>query len=296
MLTEVKQDGDIRYTDIVPKPCPFSIELFNGLRIAQGERLAFILGPCVLESRDHALKMAEEIFIICRKFGVGFIFKTSFDKANRSSIDSFRGLGLYNGLKILEEIRNMFEIPVTTDVHESHQCDMVAEVVDILQIPAFLCRQTDLLLAAAETGKPVNVKKGQFVAPADMKYVIEKIQSAHYSNHDQIILTERGTCFGYNNLVVDFRSLAIMRRLGTPICFDATHSTQLPGGGKQSGGQNEFVPILARAAVAVGVDLLFMEVHDDPPRALSDGTNQLPLDQLELVLKQVLAIRGAYTP
>ena len=292
MLTDVKPDGNIQYTEIVPKECPFSIELFNGLKIAQGERLAFILGPCALESRDHALKMAEEIFIICRKFGVGFIFKTSFDKANRSSIDSFRGIGLYNGLKILEEIRNMFEIPVTTDVHESHQCDMVAEVVDILQIPAFLCRQTDLLLAAAETGKPINVKKGQFVSSSDMKHVIEKIRSAHYSNHDQIILTERGVCHGYHDLVFDLRNIRAMRKFGYPVCADVTHSTQRMGGDKQSGGDSSLAPYLARAAIVCGVDLIFAEVHDDPANALSDGPCQIPLQHLESFLKSCLDARS----
>lgn len=292
MIIEEKWNKTVVLLDPDVQTKPALIKLSNGLRIGQEECLTFILGPCAMESRSHILHMAEEITKICYKLGVGWIFKSSFDKANRSSIDSFRGVGLYEGLRILQEVKETFNIPVTTDVHESIQCEVVAEVVDVLQIPAFLCRQTDLLLAAAETGKPINVKKGQFVAPADMKYVVEKIESCHYMNKGHIILTERGTCFGYNNLVVDIRSLAIMRRLGTPICFDATHSTQLPGGGKQSGGQNEFVPLLARAATAAGIDLLFMEVHDCPPRALSDGTNQLPLEQLETVMRQVLAIRG----
>ncbi len=279
------------------KNSSYRIELYNGLCLSQNDSLSLICGPCVIEGRDHALFMAESIQNICQKLGVGWIYKSSFDKANRSSVDSFRGVGLWNGLKILEEVRSTFDVPVLTDVHEPHQCDTVAEVVDILQIPAFLCRQTDLVTAAAETGKAVNVKKGQFLAPQDMKNIIEKIQTAHYSNYDQILLTERGTSFGYNNLVVDFRSLLIMREFGYPVCFDATHSQQLPGQlGDRSGGTPQYIPAFVRAAVAAGIDVLFMEVHDDPPRALSDGTNMLPLDQLEMVLRQALAIRGAYTP
>lgn len=287
-------EDDVIIHTIFVKPQTFSVNLGEGFVISQDSPITFILGPCVIESMDHTLFMAEKITQLCYNLGVRYIFKASFDKANRSSGDSFRGPGLLNGLSILERVKATFGVPVTTDVHEPGQCREVAEVVDILQIPAFLCRQSDLLYAAAETGRPVNVKKGQFVAPEDMKYAVEKIRQYHYVNNDQIILTERGTCFGYHNLVVDFRSLAIMRSFGVPVCFDATHSTQLPGGGIQSGGQSQYVPLLARAATAVGIDVLFMEVHDNPSRALSDGTNQLPLDHLEGVIKEVLILRGAY--
>ena len=271
------------------KKSPFSIELFNGLRIAQGERLAFILGPCALESRDHAMFMVEKITEICFRLGISYIFKSSFDKANRSSIKSYRGLGFYEGLKVLEEVRTTFNVPIITDIHEPPQCEVVADVVDILQIPAFLSRQTDLIVSAAETQKCIAVKKGQFLSPWEMKNVIEKIESV---GNEQIILTERGTMFGYQNLVVDFRSLLIMRDFGYPICFDATHSQQLPGQlGDKTGGTPQYISAFVRAATAAGIDVLFMEVHDCPERALSDGTNQLPLNQLENVLRQVLAIR-----
>lgn len=293
MVTDIEKGMDARLPDssLLWKNQPFQIIFNNGMHIEQGGPLTFILGPCVVESYDHSMRMAEAISEICIRQNTRFIFKSSFDKANRSSVDSFRGMGMFEGLKILDKVKHEFNVPVTTDVHETFQCDIVADVVDLLQIPAFLCRQTDLLIAAAETRLPVNVKKGQFVAPDDMKHVVEKIMSAHYSNNGQIILTERGTCFGYNNLVVDFRSLAIMRKFGTPICFDATHSTQLPGGGLQSGGQREFIPLLAKCAITAGVDLVFMEVHDNPEKALSDSACQLPLDWLESLICEMLALK-----
>jgi 2-dehydro-3-deoxyphosphooctonate aldolase (KDO 8-P synthase) len=270
---------------------PPAILLEDGTLIAQGAPLVAILGPCVIESEDHCLLMAEEINQICGDLGVNFVFKASFDKANRSSVDSYRGPGLVKGLCILQKVKDTIGCPVLTDVHEPWQVDQVAQVADIIQIPAFLCRQTDLLLAASKMGKPINIKKGQFVAPEDMEYAIKKIE--HYGN-TQILLTERGSTFGYNNLVVDFRSLAIMREFGYPICMDATHSTQKPGGGPQSGGNSEFAPLLARAAAATGcIDALFMEVHHNPSKALSDSTNQLSLRDLEKTLKEVLAIRWA---
>lgn len=275
----------------LPTDEPPTIELEDGMIIAQGAPLVAILGPCVIESEDHSLHMADEISSICSELGVNFIFKSSFDKANRSHVESYRGPGLIKGLNVLQKVKERIDCPVLTDVHEPWQVDQVAQVADIIQIPAFLCRQTDLLLACSKMGRPVNIKKGQFVAPEDMQYAIGKIE--HYGNR-QILLTERGATFGYNNLVVDMRSLAIMRQFGYPICFDATHSTQKPGGGPQSGGNSEFAPLLARAATATGcIDALFMEVHDNPAIAMSDGTNQLPLRDLEKTLKQVMAIRWA---
>ncbi len=240
--------------------------------------LALIAGPCALESRDHAVFMAEKLSDLASKTGIGLVFKSSFDKANRTSIDSARGLGLHEALSIFAEIRHQFGLPVVTDVHEADQCAVAAEVVDILQIPAFLCRQTDLLVAAAKTGKTVNVKKGQFLAPWDMKNVLAKLNAA--GNAD-ILLTERGASFGYNTLVSDMRSLPIMAATGAPIVFDATHSVQQPGGqGTTSGGQREFVPVLARAAVAVGVAAVFIETHNDPSTAPSDGPNMVPLNDM----------------
>ncbi len=248
--------------------------------------LTLIAGPCVIESEAHCHFLAAEI---ARAAGP-FVFKASFDKANRSSVHSYRGPGLEEGLRILASVRAL-GIPVLTDVHEPAQCEAVGAAVDIVQIPAFLCRQTDLLLAAGRTGKIVNVKKGQFVAPADMKNVVEKIRS---TGNEQIVLTERGTSFGYNNLVVDMRSLKIMRDLGVPVVFDATHSVQTPGAlGPTSGGSPEFIPTLARAATAAGIDGLFLETHQDPPRALSDGANALPLDQLAPLLAQLRAIHAS---
>jgi 2-dehydro-3-deoxyphosphooctonate aldolase (KDO 8-P synthase) len=262
----------------------------NSLTIGDSYPLALIGGPCVIESEEFTLKMATEIAKVCDRLGISFIFKSSFDKANRTSVDSFRGQNLEAGLKILQRVKTEVGVPVLTDIHESYQAAIAAEVVDVLQIPAFLCRQTDLLVAAAATGKTVNVKKGQFLAPWDMKHVVRKLESA---GTQRILLTERGTSFGYNSLVVDFRSLPQMREFGYPIVFDATHSVQMPGGqGNKSGGQRQFVPYLARAATAIGIDALFMEIHENPDTAPSDGPNMIPLAHLETVLKQVLSIRN----
>ncbi len=242
-----------------------------------------IAGPCVIESEEHAFGLAHKI----RDLVGEFIFKASFDKANRSSIASYRGPGAQEGLAILSRIRAS-GLPVLTDIHEPAQAEAAAEAVDILQIPAFLCRQTDLLLAAGRTGKIINVKKGQFVAPADMRHVVDKIRS---TGNDRIVLTERGTSFGYNNLVVDMRGMAIMRSLGVPVVFDATHSVQMPGAlGAASGGTPEYIPTLARAATAAGIDGVFMETHEDPAKALSDGANALPLTQLGPLWRQLQQI------
>jgi 2-dehydro-3-deoxyphosphooctonate aldolase (KDO 8-P synthase) len=257
--------------------------------------LTLIAGPCVIESRELALAVAERVKAITDRLGITYVFKASFDKANRSSGGSFRGPGVDEGLAVLAEVKERLGLPVLTDIHESHQAAPVAAVVDVLQIPAFLCRQTDLLLAAAAavagTDKVINVKKGQFLAPWDMAQVVAKLKDA---GAGRIWLTERGSSFGYNTLVVDFRSLPQLRALDCPVIFDATHSVQQPGGrGTSSGGQREFVAPLARAAVAVGVDGLFMEVHPDPEQALSDGPNMVPLHRLEPLLEQLLAIRAA---
>lgn len=240
--------------------------------------IALITGPCQLESRDHTLFMAEAIAKACSATGTGFIFKASYDKANRSSISTQRGIGMDEGLKILAEVRDAFGCPVLTDVHDAAQCAPAGEVVDVIQIPAFLCRQTDLLLAAGRTGRAINVKKGQFLAPWDMGNVAEKIAS---TGNDAIMLCDRGTSFGYNTLVSDFRGLPTMAQTGYPVVFDATHSVQQPGGqGTTSGGQREFAPVLARAACAVGVSALFIETHQDPDTAPSDGPNMIPVDQM----------------
>lgn len=261
------------------------------LGIGDGYPLALIGGPCVIESEAFTLQMAEAIATICARLEMPFIFKASFDKANRTAITSFRGQELEDGLRILQRVKEDVGVPVLTDIHESYQAALVAEVADVLQIPAFLCRQTDLLLAAAATGRAVNVKKGQFLAPWDMQHVARKLESGGAQN---ILLTERGTSFGYNTLVVDFRSLPQIRECGYPVVFDATHSVQMPGGqGATSGGQRQYVPSLARAAVAVGVDALFMEIHAQPDKALSDGPNMVPLAQLEDLLKQVLSLHAA---
>lgn len=253
-----------------------------------GGDLSFLLGPCVVESAQHALFMAQEISDICKHVGVGFVYKSSFDKANRSSVESFRGQGMEFGLEILAQVKGEIGVPVITDVHEPWQVEKTAEVADILQIPAFLCRQTDLLVEAAKSGKAVNVKKGQFLAPWDAKNIVDKLQSA---GCDKILLTERGASFGYNNLVVDLRSFPIMRSFGVPVVFDVTHSLQLPGGlGKATGGQAEYIEHFARAGVACGVDAVFMEVHDDPTKAPSDGPNQLPLARLEKLLRKLKQI------
>ncbi len=250
--------------------------------------LSFILGPCVVESYEHASMMARSIKEICERVGVGFVYKSSFDKANRSSIESFRGDGMDAGLDVLQRIKEEFGVPVITDIHEPWQAEPAAEVADILQIPAFLCRQTDLLVAAAKTGKVVNVKKGQFLAPWDAKNIVEKLQAA---GCEKILLTERGASFGYNNLVVDLRSFPIMRSFGVPVVFDVTHSLQLPGGlGKATDGQAQYIEHFARAGVACGVDAVFMEVHNDPSKAPSDGPNQLPLTRLEALLTKLKKI------
>jgi 2-dehydro-3-deoxyphosphooctonate aldolase (KDO 8-P synthase) len=246
--------------------------------------LALIAGPCVLESKAHALEMANALKEIARRVGIGFVYKTSFDKANRTSAKSARGLGLEQALPIFAEVREKLKVPVLTDVHDAEQCARVAPAVDVLQIPAFLCRQTDLLVAAAKTGKTVNVKKGQFLAPWDMQNVVEKISGAGNRN---VLVTERGVSFGYNTLVSDMRALPILKRTtGAPVIFDATHSVQQPGGkGTSSGGEREFVPVLARAAVAVGVAGIFIETHQDPDKAPSDGPNMLPLKEMEPLLR-----------
>lgn len=263
----------------------------GGLVLGQGHPLVLIAGPCVVENEALCLHVAERLQIITSSLDIPYIFKSSYDKANRTSGASFRGLGMEEGLRILEKVREGIGVPVLSDVHSIEDVHAAAEVLDVLQIPAFLCRQTDLVIAAARTGKVVNVKKGQFLAPWDMKHVVDKAVST--GNH-RLLLTERGSCFGYNNLVTDFRSLPIMRQWGYPVIFDATHSVQLPGGaGHASSGQREFVAPLARAAVAVGCDGLFMEVHPDPDRAPSDGPNMVPLDQVEGLLQELLRIREA---
>jgi 2-dehydro-3-deoxyphosphooctonate aldolase (KDO 8-P synthase) len=267
------------------------------VRVGGGQPLALIGGPCAIEDEKHALMTAERLTKIAADRRVPFIYKSSYDKANRSSVNSYRGPGLVEGLRILKKVRDTLRVPVLSDIHQVSEVAPAAEVLDVLQIPAFLCRQTDLLLAAAATGKPVNVKKGQFVAPRDMKNVVDKLLS---KGNESILLTERGTSFGYHNLVVDMRGLADMRELGYPVVFDATHSVQLPGGaGDRSGGERRYVPALARAAVGVGIDALFMEMHEDPDRTLrdgrplSDGPNMLRIDDLPRLLDELLAIRGA---
>jgi 2-dehydro-3-deoxyphosphooctonate aldolase (KDO 8-P synthase) len=257
------------------------------VRVGQAEPLAVIAGPCQMESRQHALETAHALREIAGRLGIGLIYKTSFDKANRTSVNTARGLGLDDALSIFAEIRETTGLPTLTDVHEAEQCARAAEAVDVLQIPAFLCRQTDLLLAAGRTGKAVNVKKGQFLAPWDMKNVVAKVLSTGNPN---VMACERGASFGYNTLVSDMRALPIMAGIGCPVVFDATHSVQQPGGqGTTSGGQREFVPVLARAAVAVGVAAVFMETHPDPDHAPSDGPNMVPLSQFEELMAELLA-------
>jgi 2-dehydro-3-deoxyphosphooctonate aldolase (KDO 8-P synthase) len=258
----------------------------GNVRFGNDLPLALIAGPCALESRAHALEMATALKEICAKAGVGLVYKTSFDKANRTSAKSARGLGLDEALPIFAEIKSKLAVPVLTDVHDATQCARVAQAVDVLQIPAFLSRQTDLLIAAAKTGKVVNVKKGQFLAPWDMKNVVEKITGAGNPN---VLVTERGVSFGYNALVSDMRALPILKRLGAPVIFDATHSVQQPGGqGDTSGGEREFVPVLARAAVAVGVAAVFIETHQDPDKAPSDGPNMLALKDMAPLLTRLV--------
>lgn len=262
----------------------------GNIEIGAGNPLTVIAGPCVIESRESALRHASLLKEAADRVGVPYIYKSSYDKANRSSIDSYRGPGLDEGLEILAEVKKSTGVSILTDVHEREQVASVSEVADVLQIPAFLCRQTDFVVAVAQAGRVVNVKKGQFLAPWDIGNIVDKILSA---NNDQILLTERGASFGYNNLVSDMRSLVVMQELGYPVVFDATHSLQLPGGlGKASGGERKYIGPLARAGVAVGVDALFMEVHENPDQALSDGPNSLPLREFEGLLKIVKEIDG----
>jgi 2-dehydro-3-deoxyphosphooctonate aldolase (KDO 8-P synthase) len=270
-----------------PMTCqPNSVVAVGKARFGNELPLALIAGPCVLEGRAHAFEMASALKEMTARRGIGFVYKTSFDKANRSSGRSARGLGLDKALAVFAELREKLGVPVLTDVHEPDQCAAVAEAVDILQIPAFLCRQTDLLIAAAKTGRVVNVKKGQFLAPWDMANVVEKITGAGNRN---VLVTERGVSFGYNTLVSDMRALPVLARMGAPVIFDATHSVQQPGGkGTTSGGERKFVPVLARAAVAVGVAGLFIETHQDPDRAPSDGPNMIPLKEMEPLLERLM--------
>lgn len=264
------------------------ISLKDNIIFGGNRPFVLIAGPCMLESEALVMETAKAVKEISVKYNIPFVFKGSFDKANRSSINSERGPGLYKGIYMLNKVKTELQIPVTTDIHEASQAEIIGEVVDIIQIPAFLCRQTDLLVNAAKTGKIINIKKGQFLAPWDMKNVVVKIKE---SGNDKILLTERGTTFGYNNLVVDMRALPTMREFGVPVVFDATHSVQIPGGlGTSTGGKREFVPYLARAAAAVGIDALFVEVHPDPDQALSDGPNMIKLNQLEDFLKPIIQI------
>lgn len=258
------------------------------LTVGDEQPLVLIAGPCVIENEDHALRVASALAGIAEKIGAGLIFKASYDKANRTSVLSYRGPGLDEGLRILAKVKEVTGLPVLSDVHEINQVAAAADVLDVIQIPAFLSRQTDLLVAAGKTGRVVNIKKGQFQAPWDVENAVGKVRS---TGNEQIILTERGASFGYNNLVTDMRSLVIMRKTGCPVVFDATHSVQLPGGaGTSSGGQREFVAPLSRAAVATGIDALFWEVHNDPDRALCDGPNSLPLPDVEALWRQMLAL------
>ena len=259
--------------------------------IGPGKPLLLLAGPCVLESGDLAWEIAREMKEICQRLGINYVFKASFDKANRTSLSSFRGPGPEKGLRLLGRLREEIEVPIVSDVHETSQMDLAGEVLDIIQIPAFLCRQTDLLVSAAHTGKVVNIKKGQFVSPWDMINAVNKVRDV---GGNRIMLTERGSMFGYNNLVVDMRSFPVMKSYGCPVIYDATHSVQLPGGaGGSSAGHREFISPLSRAAMAIGVDGLFMEVHPDPDKALCDGPNSYPLDQVEKLLRQLLIIRQA---
>jgi len=265
------------------------VKVADGVELGGG--LALIAGPCVIESREHCLRLAREIAAVVGELGIPWVFKASFDKANRTSIESFRGPGMEEGLEVLAAVRDEVGVPVLTDVHAVSQVEPVAAVVDVLQIPAFLCRQTDLLVAAAESGRPVNVKKGQFLAPGDMRHVVGKLTAAGAQG---ILLTERGTSFGYNNLVVDFKGLCRLQDFGHPVVFDVTHSLQLPGAGEgETAGERRFAEPLALAAAAVGVDVLFIEVHDDPPAALSDGATQLPLERLRGLLEAAVRVHAA---
>lgn len=264
------------------------------ITVGPGQPLLLIAGPCALESPELARRVAGEMQELCARLGISYVFKASFDKANRTSLDSYRGPGMEEGLRTLSQIREEFSLPILSDIHEVAQVAPAAEVLDILQIPAFLCRQTDLLVAAARSGKVINLKKGQFVSPWDMENGLQKLRGA---GGKEVMLVERGASFGYNNLVVDMRALPVMRGFGCPVIFDATHSVQLPGGaGGRSSGQRQFIAPLARAAVAAGIDGLFMEVHPHPDQALCDGPNSMPLDGVEKLLIQLLAIREALSP
>lgn len=268
------------------------VDVNSNITIGDGKRFCLIAGPCAIENREMVIQTAHTLKDVCGRLGINLIFKASFDKANRSSGQAQRGVGMKRGLQILQEVKETLSLPIITDVHESWQCNAVAEVADILQIPAFLCRQTDLLVAAAKTGRVVNVKKGQFLAPWDMGNVVGKLEDVGCR---RILLTERGTTFGYNNLVVDMTSLVEMRRFGYPVVFDATHSVQKPAGnGTSTGGNREMIPYLMRAALAVGVDALFMEVHPNPDEAISDGPNQIKLENVETLLRQAVAVDDLY--
>ncbi len=268
-------------------------EIYVGEKIKIGGTQPLFLfgGPCVLESQEHAVGLAKEISGVCQSLGIPYVFKASYDKANRSSLDSYRGPGYPEGLQVLDNIKNKLGIPVLSDVHETTQVEKAAQVLDILQIPAFLCRQTDLLVEAARTGKPINIKKGPFLAPHDMKNIVEKVRR---QGNDNIILTERGTSFGYNNLVFDVRSIPIMKDFGFPVVIDASHSVQKPGGqGVRSGGESKFIPQIAAAGIAAGSDGVFLEIHNDPPNALSDGPNSLNINNLHDLLSFLLRIKEA---
>jgi len=265
----------------------------TAIKVGTGQPLLLIAGPCVLESEELARRVAGTMQEICAAQGLSYIFKASFDKANRTAISSYRGPGLEEGLAILDRIREEMNVPVISDIHDTTQVEAAAEVLDIIQIPAFLCRQTDLLAAASQTAKPISLKKGQFVSPWDMENAVNKIRNGGDS---QVMLVERGACFGYNNLVVDMRAFPVMQSFDCPVIYDATHSVQLPGGaGTSSGGQREFIAPLSRAAVAAGIDGLFMEVHPDPDKALCDGPNSIALDQIETILEQIVRIRTCLT-
>ncbi len=274
-------------------PITISRPAAEPILVGSGQPLLLFGGPCVLESEELARRIAGTMQEICDRLHISYVFKASFDKANRTSLSSYRGPGIEVGLATLAKIKEELQLPVISDIHEKDQVDAAAEILDVLQIPAFLCRQTDLLVAASKTGKPINLKKGQFVSPWDMENAVNKIREAGPS---KVMLVERGTCFGYNNLVVDMRSLPVMRSFDCPVVYDATHSVQLPGGaGGSSGGQREFIEPLTRAAVAAGIDGLFMEIHPDPDKALCDGPNSMPLGQMEELLTRIIRIREAAT-
>ncbi len=270
------------------------VNIKDYFEVGPGRPFLLMAGPCVLESGELVMEVASRLKEICARLGISYVFKTSFDKANRTSLDSFRGPGMKKGLEALAHVRETLDVPVVSDIHEVGQVEPAAEVLDILQIPAFLSRQTDLLLAVGKAGKPVSLKKGQFLSPWDMKHAVSKVK---WSGNRNLLLVERGAMLGYNNLVVDMRSFPVMRSMGCPVIYDATHSVQLPGGaGGSSGGQREFIPPLARAAVASGVDGIFMEVHPEPDKALCDGPNSWPLDEIEPLLKCILSIHKCAQP